>query len=422
VTSMESPAHVEAQLADLAQLMDTPFGDLIQTFGKASVNLREQIRDYTRFLNEKTRDFVGRQFVFDAVTRFTQTHPCGYFIIRGDPGIGKSAIAARMVRTHGYVHHFNIRSEGINKTDSFLRNICAQLIVVYQLNHSSLPSEATQVAGFLTRLLGEVSDTLKADEKAIVVVDALDEVDTVGLSPGVNTLCLPVTLPQSVYIVITMRKTPIDLRIESEWDTLDIENESTGNISDVHEYLVQAITQPGIQTFIAAQEIDDELFIKYLVEISQGNFMYLRYILPEVEHGNYTDLGLEALPAGLQSYYEDHWRRMRGKDEDAWFKYKLPIIMALTVVKEPVSLDLIADFSGVQERPRIRSVLQEWGQFLAVEQVLQEGVPQSRYYVYHPSFRDFIAKKEEIGDEQVSRKEAHKKIADVLWSELFGGE
>ncbi len=82
----------------------------------------------------------------------------------------------------------------------------------------------------------------------------------------------------------------------------------------------------------------------------------------------------------------------------------------------------IADFSKVGERARIREVLHEWGQFLHEEHVPYEGDLQKRYHVYHASFHDFIAKKEEVGDERVSRKEAHKKIADVLWSELFGDE
>ena len=275
---------------------------------------------------------------------------------------------------------------------------------------------------FLNRLLGEVSDKLGPQGKAIIVVDALDEVDTLGLSPGANALYLPVTLPQGIYVVITTRKIPIDLRIDCEQGTLDIEHDSAGNIADIREYVERAVSRLGIQAYIATQGIDNELFIDHLVEKSEGNFMYLHYVLPEIEHGYYKDLGLEALPAGLQNYYDDHWRRMRGKDEEGWFQYKLPVVMALTVVKEPVSINLIADFSNVRERARIREVLHEWEQFLHEEQVPYEGDLQKRYHVYHASFHDFIAKKEEVEDERVSRKEAHKKIADVLWSELFGDE
>ncbi len=196
-------------------------------------------------------------------------------------------------------------------------------------------------------------------------------------------------------------------------------HDSAGNIADVHEYVVRNVTLPGIQAYITKQEIDNDLFIDYLVQKSEGNFLYLHYVLPEIEHGAYTDLGLEALPAGLLNYYDDHWRRMRGENEEAWFRYKLPVIMALTGVKEPVSIDLIADFSGVQERARIREVLHDWGQFLHEEQILYKDGLQKRYYVYHASFHDFIAKKEEVDDERVSRKAAQEKFADLYWSELF---
>ena len=419
--STVSLAHIEVQLADLGQLLAARFSDLNRAFAGASFNMREQIRDYTRFLQEKTHGFVGRRFVFDAVTRFTETHPRGYYFIRGDPGIGKSALAAQLVKTNGYIHHFNIHSEGINRTDTFLRNVCAQLIVAYQLDHPFLPPETTQDSGFLNRLLGEVSDKL-GPQKAVLVIDALDEVDTLGLSSGANPLYLPVTLPQGIYVIITTRKIPIALRIDCEQETLDIEHDSAGNVADIREYVKQAVVHPGIQAYIAAQGIDNKWFIDHLVEKSEGNFMYLHYVLPEIEHGYYKDLGLETLPVGLQNYYEDHWRRMRGKDEDAWFKYKLPVVMALTVVKKPVSIDLIADFSNVQERARIREVLHEWAQFLHEEPVLYEGNLQKRYHVYHVSFHDFIAKKEEVEDERVSRKEAQKKTADDLWAELYGDE
>jgi len=418
-TSNELLARMEAQLADLARLMDTRLSELIHNFSLAPAGIQEQIRDYTRFIGDKTHDFVGRKFIFEAVTRFIETQPRGYFFIRGDPGIGKSALAAQMVRVHGYVHHFNNRSEGINKTESFLRNICAQLIVAYQLDYAFLPPDATQDAGFLMRLLGEISDKLKANERAVIVVDALDEVDMMGLSSDANTLYLPVILPHNGYVVVTTRKIPLSLRIDCEQGALDIEHDSAGNIADVHEYVVRNVTLPGIQAYITKQEIDNDLFIDYLVQKSEGNFMYLHYVLPEIEHGAYTDLGLEALPAGLLNYYDDHWRRMRGENEEAWFRYKLPVIMALTGVKEPVSIDLIADFSGVQERARIREVLHDWGQFLHEEQILYKDGLQKRYYVYHASFHDFIAKKEEVDDERVSRKAAQEKFADLYWSELF---
>lgn len=253
-------------------------------------------------------------------------------------------------------------------------------------------------------------------------VDALDEVDEAALSAGANLSYLPMALPPRVYIVVSTRKIPIGLRIDSEQVTLDIEHDSAGNISDIREYVQQSLGRQEIKDYIISQNITPQSFVDLLTMKSEGNFMYLHYVLPEIEAGAYKDTRLDAIPVGLQNYYEDHWRRMRGRDETGWFEYKLPIIMALTVVNEPVSIDLIADFAEVPQKSRIRTVLQEWEQFLHIENVEYEGAQQRRYSMYHASFHDFIAKKEEVADERVSRKDAHRKIADKLMTDIFPEE
>ncbi|WRH66405.1 MAG: Swt1 family HEPN domain-containing protein [Planktothrix sp. GU0601_MAG3] len=66
----------------------------------------------SRLIQEKTEGFVGREFVFDAIQTFLDHQPNGYFIIEGDPGIGKSAILAKYVEETGCVAHFNVRFSG----------------------------------------------------------------------------------------------------------------------------------------------------------------------------------------------------------------------------------------------------------------------------------------------------------------------
>jgi hypothetical protein len=147
--------------------------------------------------------------------------------------------------------------------------------------------------------------------------------------------------------------------------------------------------------------------------------MYLKYVLPEIESGVYKDLVIDKLPEGLQNYYEDHWRRMRLQSENAWFQYKLPVVIALSIVKEPVSIDLISKFSKVDDLRRIRSVLHEWQQFLYERKTEYDGAIQRQWRVYHDSFREFIASKDEVEGEHVRLKNAHEIIADALWQDLF---
>src|SRR5436305_10602995 len=77
-------------------------------------------RSFDTLISDKIQDFVGRQFVFDALDKFLEAHNSGYFVIRGVPGIGKSALMAKLINDRGYIHHFNIASQNIRSPRVFL--------------------------------------------------------------------------------------------------------------------------------------------------------------------------------------------------------------------------------------------------------------------------------------------------------------
>ncbi len=389
----------------------------------APQEIRKHIIDQGRFIEEKTESFVGRQWIFEMIDRFIEREPRGYFLLRGDPGIGKSALLAEMVRREGYLHHFNVRAEGINRAETFLANICAQLIAAHALSYTFLPPEATGDARFLNSLLEQAATKRRArGEKVILLVDALDEVDTTSQSTGANTLFLPASLPRGVYVIATSRRVGPHLRIDCEQNPFELKQDDDGNIADVRVFVESKIELPGIRRYLDNQGLEKETFVVELVEKSQGNFMYLHHVLPAIADGVYKDRNFATLPVGLLNYYEDNWKLIRKRDENAWFNYKLPVLVALTVVREPVSIDLIQDFSEVDQRPRIHDVLREWQQFLYVVEADDGGRSQKRYRIYHASFQDFVGDKEEVVDERVNLKEAHGKIADTLWKELYGDE
>ncbi len=391
----------------------------------APSEIRKHVIDDSGLIEEKTQGFVGRRWVFDLIDRFVAKEPRGYFLLLGDPGIGKTALMAEQVKRGGHVHHFNIRTDGINRPDTFLANICAQLIATYDLDHSFLPPEATADARFFKRLLEQVSAKLRDEGgKAVLLVDALDEADEALLPDGANPLFLPSTLPTGIYVVATSRR-PSDhdsrpLRIDCEQQTFELEQDAGGNLDDVEEYVENRVEMPGIRRYLDNQGLDDEVFVAEMVEKSQGNFMYLHYVLPAIAEGVYQDRDFATLPVGLKSYYQDNWQLIRKRNEEIWFEYKLPVLVALTIVREPVSIDLIQDFSSVKRRSRVREVLDEWIQFLyATEATDDDGRPQKRYRIYHASFQDFVAAKDEVADERVDLKAAHGMIADVLWDDMY---
>ncbi|MFM6308111.1 MAG: P-loop NTPase fold protein, partial [Dolichospermum sp.] len=151
--------------------------------------------EFKTIIEDKTKIFCGRKFVFDAITEFIKDNKSGYFTILGDAGMGKSAIAAKYIVDHpGTICFFNIRANGTNRPDQFLQSIRQQLVNRFKLQNAENDNLAT--------LLTNASKQLSDSEKLVIVIDALDEVDQ---DDNGNLLNLPMYLPEKVYIILTRR-------------------------------------------------------------------------------------------------------------------------------------------------------------------------------------------------------------------------
>ena len=426
-------------LAALRQLLQTSTRqDVRQKLGKYNVNLGQgediQIGDriynqwnelaiqaliqaiqqatpknvFTQFqslIDDKTKDFVGREYIFDAINAFIANNDKGYFTLIGDPGQGKSAILAKYVQDTDCIAHFNLLLQGPNRADQFLESVCRQLIERYQLPYDPLPFNATQDGEFLGQLLDEAARR-RQGAAVIITVDALDEVDKNSYRDAANILYLPPYLPDGVYFILTRRRDVevpltsyapmqilnlLDYQIDSEQDVRTY----IGNRVNRSENLRQRIDNRG-------ENIAD--FTDKIAEKSENNFMYLRYILLDIESGLYQDLTLEQFPQGLQGYYDFHWRRM-GMTADPLPVEKIKIVYILGEVREPVSRRKICDFSGEDEYA-VQQVLNEWKQFL--HELMKE---EKRYSVYHSSFRDFLHRQEILETHPVTLPGIHQLIA-----------
>lgn len=369
-------------------------GPLIE-HGGTSPAVRARILDSSALIEEKSRGFVGRGFVFAALDGFLRDNPRGYFRVAGQPGIGKTSIAAELVRRGRHPHHFNQRAEGIVRPESFLANLSAQLIDAFALPHATVPPEATRDAGVLVSLLGEVAGRLPEGERCVVVVDALDEASSDGLPAGVNPLFLPSRLPAGVFVVVTHRHPGPPLRVDCEAAELLVAHDSAENRADVRAYVESHLPLPGIRHFLVDRGLTEDGFLEHMADISQGNFMYLSHVLPAVARGEYRDLA-DPLPRGLAGYYQQQWQRMCGRDERALVEWKLPVIEALAVAREPLPLELVLRASGLDRR-RVVLALELWRPFLhVVERPADSDGPVPHYRLYHESFRDFLAGRPEV--------------------------
>jgi hypothetical protein len=343
-------------------------------------------RTFDALMVDKIQGFVGRQFVFDALDGFLRTHHSGYYIIRGEPGIGKSALMAKLVNERGYLHHFNIASQNIRSPRIFLENICAQLIERFNLPYLNILPTAFDDSGFLMECLDEAVKKLRSQEtKIIIAVDALDEVDRKDISSAANVLFLPPSLPSGVFFVVTTR--PLDdIRLQvMQQKVLDLESDSAGNLKDITAYIHAYVERNPMQTKFEDWGTDRDHFVARLCEKSQGNFMYLYHVLPAIHEGQFVHGGLDELPDGLVAYYQRHWRQMRAGNEPTFDSIYEPIVCILGVAREPVSVQQISNWTNLSPG-RVKKSLRRWQEFLETEKKAGEHY----YRIYHASFQDFL--------------------------------
>jgi hypothetical protein len=371
-----------------------------ELIARASPPLTSHIRtaEFQALVRERTRHFVGRDFAFQAIDKRLENPalPSGYIIVKGEPGIGKTALLSEIVNRRGCVHHFNIASQNIRSTHAFLTNVCAQLIVRYKLNYFGLPAEATDDGGFLSRLLTEAAADLSG-RPIVVTVDALDEAEDTGLPPDVNRLYLPPFLPEGVFFIVSTRdQHDFRLSVDRAGDEIYLRDSDPENIADVGAYVLRFLqaNREQMAARLKAWGLGEGEFRTIISEKSQGNFMYVVHVVRAIRDGRLdstTVSDIRKLPDGLRDYYRRHWRVMKAQSLDRFERYYEPVVCMLAAAREPVSLTAIEEWTGLP-RLRIQEVIHAWREFFdQTDTVGGEFV----YRIYHASFQDFL--KEEVG-------------------------
>ncbi|MEO1430528.1 MAG: NACHT domain-containing protein [Cyanobacteria bacterium J06633_8] len=365
--------------------------------------------EFKSLIEEKIRLFYGREFVFNAFNKFCKENKKGYFTVVGDAGMGKSTIAAKYVSENHSPCYFNVIAEGRNRPEQFLNCICQQLIDKYNLQDAKDTD--------LSTLLVKVSQKLSKDESLVIVVDALDEVEQEH--SAANILYLPENLPERVYFFLTRRpytQNTKRLRISVPSQELDLNKMEYHklNIEDIKGYIRLFLNddqyKDALRKWIDERNINANKFIEQVAEKSENNFMYLRYVLPEIARGIYNDLTLQQLPSGLENYYQTHWFRMGMDDRPKALKVK--ILFVLVEVVTAIPCEMIADILKEDEY-EVELVLDEWVEYLKRQKI--EG--ETCYGIYHKSFLDFLKSKRALNSSRKLFKEVNQSIADYYLDE-----
>ena len=178
--------------------------------------------------------FTGRAWLTDEVDQFLARNAMGYLFIEADAGMGKTAFAARLVKSRSYLSHFSRYGTSVRQA---LQNLSAQLIRDCDLGDQApggkLPTWAQTPSGF-DGLLRKAAERRGNAHPLVLVVDGLNEAETLagGLPFG-----LPLLLPSGVYVVATYRTGSPPRRPEPPARTVRIAAADPRNRRDIREFL-----------------------------------------------------------------------------------------------------------------------------------------------------------------------------------------
>jgi hypothetical protein len=367
--------------------------------------------------------FTGRDWLVAAVDRFLATHDRGYLVLEAEAGMGKSTFLAWLARERGYVHHFVRLMPDPQDVAVAIKNLGVQLIRQWDLEGYAIGGVLPPSAGrpaFLRELLDDAAsrrDQLRPGEPIVLVVDGLNETVPVA---GHNPLGLPASLPAGVYVVASQRPVQVPLRVDVARVVLEIEAQGEENMRDAREYLNHVAVSPAVRQQLQAAGLSREAFVDVLLAKSGGVWIYLHYIVAEIERGGRSPRELDRLPIGLWQYYGQYWHEWQRAHAERWPEVDLPLLAVVAAAAEPLPAALLAALAGIRNTAVVEALLEDdWRPFIQVQEVADEV----RYQTFHDSLKEFLHGEVDVGqltaaERSLARRlarattEAHGRVAD----------
>jgi hypothetical protein len=388
-----------------------------------------------------TEGFTGREWVFEKIDHWLKDSNERFFILTGEPGVGKSTILSQFIQNRRekndiVAYHFcQAANPEDMKPGRILRSLMVQLgktlphyglALVNTIKPVHLRAEVSiqietstdsKIAEVYIENLKESDPENELDillrapiaalpkiyaerqkpvpEQAIFLIDALDlavsiqdasedEVDIVTL---LSKLSVDESLPSWIRFILTSRP---DRRVMREFEPLQpclLKEMSEENLSDIRQYIQKRIAEPVFRSQLEAVQMSSQILVDKLTDLSIGNFRYTRCLLYDLEVGKLSLNRLPTIPESLASAY--------AKDLSKWFSVNelaqrcKTILKVLATNQEPLAEERLVSLTGF--RPRlIRQDL--WGlrQFLDVGWNEEGEEKHETFAIFHPSLRDYL--------------------------------
>ncbi len=334
-------------------------------------------------IDEHARTFVGREYVEKELNHFLASQSRGYFIVRGEPGQGKTAFISHVVKTRGLVHQLISRTGGRGDVRLILRSLLAQLLA-----RCPVALELPDTLPELTKILENHLAKLAIRQCGILLaIDALDELpDEAG--PDLPFLVTE-GLPVGVHFVVSSRPGSRLTALIKALRRFTVPH---------HEHALRPLELAEMQTILRVRRPSlTEAESERIADASQGNPLYLTAVADELERNPAFDL--RDLPAAIEGFFQ----RAIGDLHETGNRLRRDVLGLLSAVRKPLAIRELSQITGERQRAVDEKGIQPIRQFLFQS--------QDRFSFYHARFGDFVTHELLYEDEL---PDYHRLIADWL--------
>ncbi len=380
-------ASFDRAFARLTQSIDQPT-DAVEG-GYATLFSQLHPMDFGQEVSRLTRQFVGRQWLFDQIDEWLTRDDNRLFLVTGDPGIGKSALMAALIHRHPSVraYHFCVADLADSLDPSrFVKSLAAQLatqLVSYRSAVEAIAPDMTREAdpGSLFRRL--VADPLRVEtlnDPLIIVVDALDEsLGYVGRNIARVIAERLDDLPPAVRVVVSSRQNADVLDLFSAYSPRPIDGMGEHNLRDAESFVRSRLNKPTLVNVVRRVEMPVEVVANAILAKCAGNFLYIRHALEALRVGLIDPRLPDAFPDGLIGIYQSFFRRVFSDSED--YGTVRPLLDVIVASREPLKAAQIGAFVNLDPFD-VEQALQRLSDFFPPR--------DGRYQAFHKSISDWL--------------------------------
>ena len=409
----------------------------------------------TDYLTIARENFIGRRWLYEEIEGafFSSRDKVSGVLVIGDPGAGKSALAAQLVcsrtssRTiHDHILGYHLCKHSDRNTQNggkFVRNL-ADMIARRLPEYGYIVTNNSYIQRSLSTDCVTLQDPVGCFELAIlsplrllknkpkenwyIVIDALDECLAQSETGHSIVYLLNNKLPRFpswLKLVMTSRNES-SVSINSDSVTkLIIDPDDIRNIEDIELFLSTKLLQDGplinrIKFWFGDNSIKSTArLISALLSKSQGNFLFVKEMLHHWETSRAEKRDPYALPETLGDLYHSYFERLYSRKEQ--FRPIRRVLELLVATFQPLSLKEIYEVlktkeENLEEEYEFKDRINGLGHFLRYGE-------NDTVTLYHLSLTEWLTSGSNTnGPFYVSKKKGHEMFCDFYFILIAHGD